>query len=53
MEISRKLIKELKDKGNCDYIIALTHMRIPRERNLAKNVPEIDFIFGGHDHVYH
>ena len=34
-------------------IIALTHMRITRQRHLAREVPEIDLILGGHDHVYH
>lgn len=34
-------------------IIALTHMRIPNERNLALRVPEIDLMLGGHDHVYY
>ena len=37
---------------NCDLIIALTHMRVPKDRHLAAEVPEIDFILGGHDHLY-
>lgn len=37
---------------NCDIIVALTHMRCPDDRILAKSVPEIDFILGGHDHSY-
>jgi 5'-nucleotidase len=28
-------------------------MRIPREQKLAREVPEVDIILGGHDHVYH
>lgn len=28
-------------------------MRIPQERKLAQEVPEIDLMFGGHDHIYH
>lgn len=28
-------------------------MRIPNERKLAIEVPEIDLMLGGHDHVYH
>lgn len=37
---------------NCKLVIALTHMRCPADRDLAKNVPEIDFVLGGHDHSY-
>ena len=33
-------------------MIALTHMRTPNDILLAENVPEIDLILGGHDHVY-
>ena len=43
----------LKEEKNCDLIVALTHMRIPNERHLAQEVPEIDIILGGHDHLYH
>ena len=45
------LAQELKHKG-CEYVIALTHMRTPNDIRLAENVPEIDLILGGHDHVY-
>ena len=37
---------------NCDLIIALTHMRAPEDRILARQVCEIDLILGGHDHSY-
>jgi 5'-nucleotidase len=33
-------------------VIALTHMRTPNDIRLAENVPEVDLILGGHDHVY-
>ena len=36
----------------CDFIVALTHMRVPNDIKLAENVPEIDLILGGHDHHY-
>ena len=36
----------------CEYVIALTHMRTPNDIRLAENVPELDLILGGHDHVY-
>jgi 5'-nucleotidase len=28
-------------------------MRIPNERRLANEVPELDLLLGGHDHLYH
>lgn len=37
---------------NCDMVIALTHMRCPNDRELARAVPEIDLVLGGHDHSY-
>ncbi len=36
----------------CDLIIALTHMRDPNDLRLAREVPEINLILGGHDHHY-
>ena len=33
-------------------MIALTHMRTPNDLRLAEQVPEVDLILGGHDHVY-
>ena len=32
-------------------IIALTHMRNYQDHELARKVPDIDLILGGHDHV--
>jgi len=38
-------------KGNCDRIIALTHIGIAQDRALAEACPGIDLIFGGHSHT--
>ncbi|XP_050523089.1 mannosylglucosyl-3-phosphoglycerate phosphatase isoform X2 [Daktulosphaira vitifoliae] len=51
VEAGRSLAKQLKEDG-CDYVIALTHMRMPNDIKLAENVNEIDLILGGHDHAY-
>ncbi|XP_076354101.1 mannosylglucosyl-3-phosphoglycerate phosphatase-like isoform X2 [Tachypleus tridentatus] len=48
----RKLARQLRDKEEVDYVIALTHMRWPNDCRLAENVDEIDLILGGHDHDY-
>lgn len=37
---------------NCNFIIALTHMRWVNDERLQRQVPEIDLILGGHDHEY-
>ena len=47
---AKEMSKILKEEG-CDYIIALTHMRLPNDRVLAEKCQgEIDLILGGHDH---
>ncbi|XP_053205189.1 trifunctional nucleotide phosphoesterase protein YfkN-like [Panonychus citri] len=51
VDIGRKLIYHLKYKEKVDYIIALTHMRNPNDIRLANQVPGINLILGGHDHV--
>jgi 5'-nucleotidase len=48
-ETAVEMIDLLKGEG-CDFIIALTHMRLPNDRILAQNCPQIDLILGGHDH---
>ena len=43
------MCQKLKQK-NCDLIVALNHCRRPVDEALAKAVPQIDLILGGHDH---
>ena len=33
-------------------MIALTHMRVPNDMKLAREVQELDLVLGGHDHHY-
>ena len=51
VEVGRQLAEQLKKDG-CDIVIALTHMDWREDVRLAKSVPEIDLILGGHDHQY-
>ena len=37
-------------KGKCDAIVALTHLALSRDQQVAEQVPEIDLILGGHEH---
>lgn len=46
---AKRMCKELKAQG-ADVIVALTHLFISEDRQLAKEVPEISVILGGHDH---
>lgn len=49
-ETARKYVRELREQG-ADVIVAITHSGVPEDRDLARDVPGIDLIVGGHDHV--
>jgi len=49
VEVGRRLNAELRAQG-AEMVIALTHMRNPNDLRLAREVPELDLILGGHDH---
>lgn len=42
-------INELE--GKCDFIVALTHLDIDTDKELARRYPEIKLIIGGHEHI--
>jgi 5'-nucleotidase len=46
-----RLAKQLRGEG-CEFIIAITHSRLPNDIMLAEKCPELDMVFGGHDHDY-
>jgi len=48
MEAARAAVAALK--GRSDAIVALTHLDLDDDRQLAEQIPEIDVILGGHDH---
>lgn len=56
--ISKRVIKSLKKFHRCDYVICLSHLgyRYDSERiddlTLARSVPGIDLIIGGHTHTF-
>jgi 5'-nucleotidase len=47
--VARELEPQLRAQG-CDLVIALTHSRVPNDNRLAREVPALDLILGGHDH---
>ena len=46
---SQKAVQYLQSQG-ADAIIALTHQSLPEDQILAKKVPAINLILGGHEH---
>lgn len=46
---ARRCVATLRAQG-ADVIVALTHMKVDIDQQLARHVPEIDLILGGHDH---
>ena len=51
ISVAQKAVDSLL-KEKCDLIIALTHIGIELDRQLAKKIAGIDIIVGGHDHQY-
>lgn len=52
IDIATQLNQELRNEHGCRLVIALCHMRLPNDKALARAVPELDLILGGHDHFY-
>jgi 5'-nucleotidase len=44
IEEAKSLTKFLKEQKKVDIVIALTHMRLPSDEELADKVPGLDFI---------
>ena len=53
IEEARKMVKTLQDQG-CDLIVCLSHIGVEKDQitdyQIAKEVPGIDIIIGGHSH---
>ncbi|MDW7740211.1 MAG: bifunctional metallophosphatase/5'-nucleotidase [Bacillota bacterium] len=49
-ETARQMIEELQQQG-ADVIIAITHSRVEEDQELAREVPGIHLIIGGHSHT--
>ena len=46
------MAEKLRNEEKCNFIIALTHMRLQHDLKFAAEVPGVDFVLGGHDHFY-
>ncbi len=58
---AKRVAEHLRNEENCDFIICLSHINLyekrrenqePGDRDLIREVPEIDVVLGGHNHVY-
>lgn len=49
IEAAKTAVEDLKEAG-ADVIVALTHLEITADRELARSVKGINLILGGHDH---
>jgi 2',3'-cyclic-nucleotide 2'-phosphodiesterase (5'-nucleotidase family) len=49
LDTARAAVKELRDQG-ADAVVALTHLTLAGDRELARQVKGVDVILGGHDH---
>jgi 2',3'-cyclic-nucleotide 2'-phosphodiesterase (5'-nucleotidase family) len=47
---SSRCTQYLKNEQSCDVVIALTHVSLAIDKDIAESVPGIDVIIGGHDH---
>lgn len=47
---ARQMVRRLRAQG-ATVIVALTHMSMEQDKRLARMVPEIDVILGGHEHT--
>eukprot|EP01126_Amoeba_proteus_P035424 TRINITY_DN3572_c0_g2_i1.p1 TRINITY_DN3572_c0_g2~~TRINITY_DN3572_c0_g2_i1.p1 ORF type:complete len:373 (+),score=86.27 TRINITY_DN3572_c0_g2_i1:599-1717(+) len=52
VQTAQKICEEFLAEG-VELILCLTHMRLQEDLNLARSVPAIDVILGGHDHFTH
>ena len=50
LETAREAVRELQEDG-ADLIISVNHSGVYEDRILAREVPEIDVIVGGHSHT--
>ncbi|MGE5702971.1 MAG: bifunctional metallophosphatase/5'-nucleotidase [Clostridia bacterium] len=49
VEVAKELVPKLKK--DADHVIIVSHIGIEVDREIAKNVPGIDLIVGGHSHT--
>jgi 2',3'-cyclic-nucleotide 2'-phosphodiesterase (5'-nucleotidase family) len=51
IDTAKRAVTMLESRG-ADVIIALTHQDMPDDEAMVRAVPGIDFVVGGHDHLF-
>lgn len=51
VQSANKWSRKLREEHGCNFIIALTHLRIENDIKVAKESKGVDLFLGGHDHV--
>jgi 2',3'-cyclic-nucleotide 2'-phosphodiesterase (5'-nucleotidase family) len=49
---ARDAVDVLRNKSGARVVIAVTHEDMPDDEKLVREVPGIDLVIGGHDHLY-
>lgn len=49
---ARDAVSVLREKEGARVVIAVTHEDMPDDEKLVRDVPGIDIVIGGHDHLY-
>ena len=52
VDCADRLSSMLRNELGCNMVIAMTHMRVPNDERLCLEAKDVDFILGGHDHIY-
>ncbi len=50
-DIARRIVRLLREEEGCSLVIVMSHLGYLWDRELAKNVGDIDVICGGHTHI--
>lgn len=49
-KLTLQIVKKLKEEG-CNIIVCLSHLGLSTDKQIAENIPGINIIVGGHDHL--
>jgi 5'-nucleotidase / UDP-sugar diphosphatase len=50
-KVAEKIVKKMRAKENLDFVIALTHVGVSKDREIVQKSRGIDLVIGGHSHT--